>query len=66
MLLCIFQYKLLDNILFHNKMLYKFVKMVSPRCSFCMEQPDSPIHLFILVKKQIFSGRGYSVLSKIY
>ena len=27
-------------------MLYKFGKKVSPLCSFCMEEPESPIHLF--------------------
>ena len=34
----IFQYKLLHNILYLNKMLYKFGKM-SPLCSFYMEEP---------------------------
>ena len=33
--LCIFQYKVLHNILYLNKMLYKFGKKVSPLCSFC-------------------------------
>ena len=42
----IFQYKLLHNILYPNEMLYKFRKKVSPLCSFCMEEPESPIHLF--------------------
>ena len=42
----IFQYKLLHNVLYLNKMLYKFGKKLSPLCSFCMEEPESPIHLF--------------------
>ena len=47
--LLICQYKLLHNIIYLNEMLYKFGKKVSPLCSFCMEEPDIPIHLFILV-----------------
>ena len=39
----IFQYKLSQNILCLHEMLYKFGKKVS---SFCMEEPESPIHLF--------------------
>ena len=62
----IFQYKLLHNILYLNKMLYKFGKKVSPLCSFCMEKPESAIHLFIHVQKQTFSGHSYSILSKMY
>ena len=62
----IFQYKLLHNILYLNKMLYKFGKKVSPLCSFCMGKPESAIHLFILVQKQTFSGHSYSILSKMY
>ena len=29
-----------------NETLYKFGKNVSPLCFFCMEEPESPIHLF--------------------
>ena len=53
--LCIFQCKSLHNILYLNKMLYRFGKGVSPLFSFCMEEPQSPIHLFILVQKLTFS-----------
>ena len=42
----IFQNKLLTNILYDKEMLYKFGKRVSPICYFCMEEPESPIHLF--------------------
>ena len=42
----IFQYKLLHNILYLNGVLYKFGKKISPLCSFCMEESESPIHLF--------------------
>ena len=33
--LCIFQYKILNNILFLNKLLFKFKNVSSPLCSFC-------------------------------
>ena len=36
----------MHNISYLNIMLHKFGKKVSPVCSFCMEQPESPIHLF--------------------
>ena len=42
----IFQYKLLHNILCLNEILYKFGKKLSLLCSFCKEEPESPIHLF--------------------
>ena len=44
----IFQYKLfkLHNILYVNEMLHKLRKKVTPLFSFCMKQPENPIHLF--------------------
>ena len=42
----IVQHKLLHNILSFNKILYKFGKKISPLCSFCMKEPEIPIHLF--------------------
>ena len=50
----IFQYKLLHDIFYLNKMLYKFGKKVSPFYSFCMEEPESPIHLFHSCTKTSF------------
>ena len=44
--ICIFQYKLLHNILNLNEIFEKNGKRVSPLCFICMEQPESPIHLF--------------------
>ena len=35
-------------------MLYKFGKKVSPLCSFCIEEPESLIHLFHSVTKTNF------------
>ena len=33
--LCMFQYKILNNLLFLNKLLFKFKEFPSPLCSFC-------------------------------
>ena len=59
----IFQYKLLHNILYLNEMLYKFGKNVSPLCSFCKEEPESPFSFFILAQKRTLSGCSYNILS---
>ena len=40
-----FQYKILNNILFVNKMLFKFRKVASPLCSFCKAGDETYIHL---------------------
>ena len=58
----IFEYKLLQNVLYLNDMFYKFGKRISPLCSFCMEVPESPIHLFHSCIKQTFFGRSYNIL----
>ena len=42
----IFQYKLLNNVLYLNKMLFKFGKSNSPHCSFCKKEEETPLHLF--------------------
>ena len=41
-----FQYKVLHNTLYVNKMLFKFGKVISPRCSFCKLHEETIIHLF--------------------
>ena len=41
-----FQYKVLHNILYANKMLFKFGKVSSPRCSFCKLHHETIMHLF--------------------
>ena len=49
-----FQYKVLHNILYANKMLFKFGKVTSPRCSFCKLHNETIMHLFydcLIVKK---------------
>ena len=42
----IFQYKILNNVLYLNEKLFKF-KIVSSRlCSFCNSEDEIPVHLF--------------------
>ena len=40
-----FQYNFLHNILYANKMPFKFGKITSPRCSFCKLHDETVIHL---------------------
>ena len=42
----VFQYKLLNNVLYLNKMLFRFGKIDSPLCSFCKMIDETPLHLF--------------------
>ena len=42
-----FQYKILHNTLYVNKMLFKFGKVISPRCSFCKLHDETIMHLFM-------------------
>ena len=43
----IFQYKLLDNILYLNKHLFMFRKKDTKHCSFCKLQDETINHLFV-------------------
>ena len=45
-ILCIFQYKILSNVLYLNEKLFKFKIISSPLCSFCNSENKTPIHLF--------------------
>ena len=38
-----FQYKLLNNVLYLNNMLFRFKKVDSPPCSYCMEQTQEQL-----------------------
>ena len=42
----VFQFKLLNNVLYLNKMLFRFGKSGSPLCSFCNLKNETPYHLF--------------------
>ena len=44
--LCIFQYKILNNVLYLNEKLFKFKVVSSILCSFCNWEDETPIHLF--------------------
>jgi len=41
-----FQYKIINNVLYLNKMLFVFKKVISPLCSFCKSEDETPLHLF--------------------
>ena len=43
----VLQYKVLHNILYVNKMLFKFGKVISPRCSFCKLHDKTIMYLFM-------------------
>ena len=47
----VFQYKILINILFVNKMLFKLKKVESPLCSFCKAEDETYAHLFYRCRK---------------
>ena len=40
------QYKLLNNVLYLNKMLFRFGKIYSPLCSCCKMIEETPLHFF--------------------
>ena len=42
----IFQYKIINNVLYLNKMLFKFENAESPLCTFCKANDETPLHLF--------------------
>ena len=42
----VFQYKILSNVLYLNKMLFKFGKIDSLLCPFCKMIEETPLHLF--------------------
>ena len=41
-----FDFKCTHNILFLNKMLFKWKKVASPLCSFCKQEDENILHLF--------------------
>ena len=47
----VFWYKILNNILFVNKMLFKLRKVESALCSFCKDEDETYIHLFHRCRK---------------
>ena len=51
----VFQYKILNNVLYLNKMLFRFGKIDSPLCSFCKMIDETPLHLFYNCSKRNLS-----------
>ena len=43
----IFQFKILNNILYLNKKMSKIDLNVSPLCSLCNQHPDDIVHFFL-------------------
>ena len=60
-----FQYKVLHNILYANKMLFKFEKVTSPQCFFCKLHDETIMYLFYdcIIVKELWNQLK-SVLSK--
>ena len=52
-----FQYKVLHNTPYVNKMLFKFGKVIFPRCCFCKLHDETIMHLFYdcLIVKRIWN-----------
>ena len=52
-----FQYKLLNNVLYLNNRLFRFKKVDSPLCSYCNEEEETPLPLFhsCLKSKQLWN-----------
>ena len=47
----VFQYKLLNNIIYLNKRISKFDPAVNPLCSLCSQAPEDGVHLFCHCQK---------------
>ena len=62
-----FQYKVLHNILYLNKMLFKFGKVISPRCSICKLHEETIMHLLneCLILKRIWYQLKYTLSNNI-
>ena len=41
-----FQYKIINNVLYINKMLFIFKNVDTPLCPFCKSKDETPLHLF--------------------
>ena len=65
--LYIFQFKILNNILCLNKLLFKF-KKVPPLCSFCNSADEMPLHTFYIcnMTKRLWSKLQYFVSQNLY
>ena len=50
----VFQYKILNSVLYLNKMLFMFGKSDSSLCSFCKMIDETPLYLFLLKTKLLW------------
>ena len=50
----VFQYKILNSVLYLNKMLFMFGKSDSSLCSFCKMIDETPLYLFLLKTKHLW------------
>ena len=63
-----FQNKILNNILFLNKLLFKFKKVPSPLCSFCNSADRTPLHMLYTcnITKRLSNELQYFVPQYLY
>ena len=63
-----FQYKILNNILFLNKLLFKFEKVRSPLFSYCNSADETPVHIFYTcnITKRLWNKLTYFVSRYLY
>ena len=63
-----FQYKILNDILFLNKLLSKFEKVQSPLCSFCYSVDETPFHILYTcnITKRLWNELKYFVCRYLY
>ena len=65
---CMLQYKILNNILFLSKLLFKFKKVPSPLCSFCKPGDETLLHIFYTcnVTKRLWNKIQHFVAQNLY
>ena len=61
-----FQCELLSNVLYLNKILYRFGKIDSPLWSFCKMIGKTPLHLFFNCTKTKRIGNSLGPIKRIY
>ena len=62
----VFQYTILNSILFLNKSLFKFKKVPSPLYSFCKSANETLLHFFCNIAKRLWNELQYFVSLYLY
>ena len=62
----VFQYTILNSILFLNESLFKFKKVPSPLCSFCKSANETLLHFFCNIAKRLWNELQYFVSLYLY